>query len=267
MASTTIGQKAKNYEFDITGIDLKSVMQSDYSSIKFSAEDHQGHQTLTLKENNRNYVALFGDFNSDKLFSGNVVKIVQHVTTLTVVEGGKLTYTISGLDLTGADLKGAKTLADYLEGESYKIQGNATNDTIVAADQPDRIYGNDGNDMLSGLGGKDRLHGGNGLDRLLGGESNDLLDGGAGSDKLSGGAGIDTFVFIKNSGRDTIIDFDGVGNVHDVIDLSDYAGINRFKDIDISSHRHDVVIELNGHDEIVLKNVDIRDINRADFDF
>jgi len=267
MASTTIGQKAKNYEFDITGLDLKSLMQSDYSSIKFSAEDRQGHQTLTLKENSSNYIQLYGDFNENKLWGGNVVKIVQQVTTLTVVEGGKVSYTISGLDLTGADLTGAKTLAAYLEGESYKIQGNATNDTITTSDQADRLYGNDGNDTLSGMGGKDRIYGGNGVDKLLGGDSSDVLDGGKGNDRLTGGAGVDTFVFVKGSGSDTISDFDADGVVHDVLDLSDYAGINRFGDLDITRARHDVVITLNGHDEIVLKNVDITDVNKADFHF
>jgi serralysin len=51
------------------------------------------------------------------------------------------------------------------------------------------------------------LRGRGGEDILVGGAGNDLIEGGSGADELSGGAGVDTFVLVKGSGQDTVIDF------------------------------------------------------------
>src|SRR2546421_577626 len=66
----------------------------------------------------------------------------------------------------------------------------------------DVLVGNSGNNQLSGNGGNDQL---------LGGIGDDILIGGAGNDQLTGDSdgitGHDTFVVAKNSGVDTIVDF------------------------------------------------------------
>lgn len=65
--------------------------------------------------------------------------------------------------------------------------------------------------MLSGQDGDDRLDGGPG---------NDVLDGGAGNDLIIGGPGNDSFVFRKDFGHDTILDFQAAGAAHDSITFS-----------------------------------------------
>jgi Ca2+-binding RTX toxin-like protein len=287
MASTTIGAKAKNYDFDISDVDLKSFMKTDYDM-------HFGNTLVTLKENNKNYVELHGSFSLKGMIGGDFADGVKHIYSIKVVENGTVSYTVSGLDITGKDLDTSAKFAAYISSESYNISGNGTDNVIKAAahadqihgsggadkiyglDGQDKLYGDSGNDALIGGNQADRLDGGAGNDKLVGGSGADLLsggdqvdrlDGGAGSDKLIGGAGADLFIFVRGSGTDTISDFDATGKVHDDIDLSSYKGIDRFSDLDITSHKHDVIIELKNHDEIVLKNVNIHDLDRGDFNF
>jgi Ca2+-binding RTX toxin-like protein len=64
------------------------------------------------------------------------------------------------------------------------------------------------------------LSGQDGDDRLDGGPGNDVLDGGAGNDLIIGGPGNDSFVFRKDFGHDTILDFQAAGAAHDSITFS-----------------------------------------------
>jgi hypothetical protein len=47
-----------------------------------------------------------------------------------------------------------------------------------------------------------------------------VLDGGAGNDLIIGGPGNDSFVFRKDFGHDTILDFQAAGAAHDSITFS-----------------------------------------------
>jgi Ca2+-binding RTX toxin-like protein len=62
--------------------------------------------------------------------------------------------------------------------------------------------------------------GGSGNDSLQGLSGDDTLIGLAGNDVLSGGAGNDTYLFQADSGTDTVIDQEGVGNAIRFADLS-----------------------------------------------
>jgi Ca2+-binding RTX toxin-like protein len=92
---------------------------------------------------------------------------------------------------------------------------------------------------------------------------NDVLKGGAGDDQLSGGSGNDTFVFQKGGGRDVVTDFrDGF----DRIDASHLSGVDGMSDLRVMQVNHDTVIE-HGTDILVLKGVNVSDLDNSDFIF
>ena len=115
--------------------------------------------------------------------------------------------------------------------------GNAGDEILIAdGDDPGTavtVSGGGGSDYLLALGpagallqggsGNDTLLGGSGDDTLLGGTGIDLLDGGPGNDLIDPGANFTNSERIVISDRadgvDTIVNFDSVGSVHDVLDL------------------------------------------------
>jgi len=185
------------------------------------------------------YVEFYGAFVD--VGSKNPLDYVEHVTGYKFVVDGKMNYQVSGLDVDGGTLGSIKKLSKYLDGSDYKITGN---------DAANRLGGASGDDILDG------------------GKGNDWIVGNGGDDLLTGGAGKDHFVFHKGDGRDEITDFAAKGKSADTIDLSDYGEKLKFKDLDISRDgRHDLLIEIGKHDEILLHDVKIKDITAADFDF
>jgi hypothetical protein len=125
-------------------------------------------------------------------------------------------------------------------------------------------------DRFIGTRNKDKLLGTDGGDILRGRYSNDQLTGGHGDDTLTGGKGIDRFIFREGDGKDTIRDFDAIGQDHDIVDLSDLQSVNGFRDL-VKHHleqvgKHILIDGLNG-DEILLRNIDIKDLNASDFVF
>jgi trimeric autotransporter adhesin len=68
-----------------------------------------------------------------------------------------------------------------------KINGTATNDTLVGTDFADAIYGFSGDDSLIGDLGDDYIDGSDGNDSIFGGAGNDELYGGIGNDQIFGG--------------------------------------------------------------------------------
>lgn len=132
------------------------------------------------------------------------------------------------------------------------------------------IHGTHKNDVIHGGGANNTLHGNGGNDRLVGGRGGDVLDGGKGNDKLTGGADADIFVFSTGDGRDKITDFDTSGWDADRIDLSGVRSITGFRDL---VHNHmwqrgsNVVIDGGDGERIVLKGVDIDDLEASHFIF
>ena len=174
------------------------------------------------------------------------------------------------------------------------LTGSRHNDILAGDGGDNRLEGGDGNDDLYGgpAGGDDMMLGGNGDDRIFGGRGNDTLIGGEGSDLLKGGPGEDviiaegdymdvlyggtekdTFRFSpSNLGGGSIRDFtDG----EDVIDLTEFAGINSIDDLELVSHGHNVRIELSGTDlsgtdyltTIILSDFDMSNLDNSDFLF
>lgn len=114
-----------------------------------------------------------------------------------------------------------------------------------------------GNHKLNGTGNDD-------ADTLIGNGKRNVLSGLGGDDVLKGGKGGDTFVFTSGSGHDMIADF---GHGHDHVDLSGYAGVNDFNDLDIAKQGQDTVITLSAMDTITLKDVAPQHLSAGDFHF
>ena len=72
------------------------------------------------------------------------------------------------------------------------------------------------------------MDGGDGRDYLYGNEGDDILEGGAGNDHLEGGKGNDTYVFGRNFGKDTIVNYDISANRTDIIRFTDGQTLNDF---------------------------------------
>ncbi|MBL0371291.1 hypothetical protein JJB09_04550 [Rhizobium sp. KVB221] len=250
MASITISEAAGNYSFEVDNFSLS--MSGDWYSI--------GTSTLKYGDNKNNYVELHGKFNYSSGWSNaEAYDVIRSVDSLKLVENGKAQLTVTDLDILRADVKSEASIHSYFERQAYTINGNNGSNDISAAGMADKINGNGGNDQLSGLGGNDRLFGGAGNDTILGGK---------GADQLSGGAGADTFSFIKGDGRDTIADFTASGRGQDHIDLDDFGANLKFKNLDIDKlGRHDVDIDFGNGDHLILKDVNIRDIDARDFIF
>ena len=177
---------------------------------------------------------------------------------------------------------------DTLTGIEH-IVGSNHNDVLAGDGEDNYLDGGDGDDVLYGgpAGGDDMMYGGNGDDRVFGGRGNDILTGGAGNDVLKGGPGEDTLIadgddldvlfggteqdtfqfFPSDLGGGTIRDFtDG----EDVIDLTEFTGINSMNDLDIISHGGNVRIEVSGSDyltTIILSDFDINNLDSSDFLF
>ena len=177
---------------------------------------------------------------------------------------------------------------DTLTGIEHLV-GSNHNDILAGDGEDNLLDGGDGDDVLYGgpAGGDDRMYGGNGDDRIFGGKGNDILTGGEGNDVLKGGPGEDTFIvdgddmdvlyggtekdtfqfFPSNLGGGSIRDFnDG----EDVIDLTEFTGINSMDDLDIISHGDNVRIELSGTDyltTIILSDFGINNLDATDFLF
>ena len=169
---------------------------------------------------------------------------------------------------------------EHLVGSDHNdiLAGDGEDNVLRGGGGHDDLYGGPtgGDDDMYGDEGDDRIFGGRGDDTLTGGEGNDLLKGGPGEDiliadgddmdVLYGGADKDIFRFSPSDlGGGTIRDFsDG----EDVIDLTEFSGINSMDDLEIISHGHNVRIELSGTDyltTIILSDFAIANLDNSDF--
>ncbi|HHW4685782.1 MAG TPA: calcium-binding protein [Xylella sp.] len=133
------------------------------------------------------------------------------------------------------DASGLQALTDAgIPFVSGNREGSAAADMMFGDAGANLLRGGDGDDMLSGGDGDDTLYGGDGNDLLRGDAGNDLLDGGRGSNRLDGGAGndvlkvtwyannnvliggtdyVDTYLFNKGDGYDTIVEQSGSNRI------------------------------------------------------
>lgn len=137
-------------------------------------------------------------------------------------------------------------------------------DVGLGGDGNDILRGNAGNDILNGGDGNDTVRGGRDNDRIDGGAGRDVIVGGRGDDMLAGGADADLFIFNRESGTDTISDFE-IGA--DLIRLRG-VGSDDFDDIQeiITDTDAGAVIEI-GEVKITLEGVRAADLTESDFVF
>jgi hypothetical protein len=151
------------------------------------------------------------------------------------------------------------------------VLGFSGRDKIRTGAGDDFISGGAGHDKIRGRGGDDRLlgdiDGKRGNDRLIGGLGDDTLYADRGRDRLSGDDGADSFRVLADNGRDWILDFSGTGGEGDVIDLTAIDCIDDWASLEarLVEGRRNLVIELGDNDALVLKGLDIGDIQEADF--
>lgn len=177
-------------------------------------------------------------------------------------------YTL-GAFLENLALIGEGDIAGTGNDLSNSIEGTSGNNALLGLHGGDRLSGLAGTDMLDGGTGRDILFGGDGTDTLLGGGGRDALDGGGETDVLTGGGGADRFVFKDGYGIDTITDFVARGRRHDLIDLSDFDGINSFRDLKLHHIRRsgdDLIIVNGSGDELILEDTGRSELRRGDFD-
>lgn len=194
---------------------------------------------IRFVSDNKNYVEVGGSFVTDG--GKNPLDYVEEINSYKFVVNGKVSYQVTGLEIDGDTLGSFGKLGRYLDEHAYNITGNAAANLLSAGSSDDVING---------------------------GKGNDTIEGNSGDDFLIGGIGRDTFVFHKGDDQDEIKDFTVKGKMADEIDLSDYGEKLRFKDIDISREgKHDAVIEIGKHDEILLHNVNAKELTIHNFDF
>ena len=171
---------------------------------------------------------------------------------------------------------------EHLVGSEHNdiLAGDGEDNVLRGGGGHDDLYGGPagGDDEVYGDHGDDRVFGGRGDDTLTGGEGNDILKGGPGEDiliadgddmdVLYGGPDSDTFRFFPSDlGGGTIRDFsDG----EDVIDLTEFAGINSIDDLELISHGDNVQIEVSDTDYltiIILSDFDVGNLDATDFLF
>jgi Ca2+-binding RTX toxin-like protein len=174
-----------------------------------------------------------------------------------------------------------------------RILGNDADNVIEGGGGSDLIYGGRGNDtasyansnegvvvslqgLQSAVGGLSELLGfgfggdANGdalvsIENVIGSAYNDTFYGSRADNIFDGGDGIDTFVFGRNIGHDTIRDFDATGNDHDIIRLENVFDSWHELRNNMEDTGDDVVIYIDDHNSITLENVRFNDLNASDF--
>jgi serralysin len=87
------------------------------------------------------------------------------------------------------------------------VVGGKDNDSLAGSAGANLVYGNLGNDTCEGGDGADIVRGGQGDDSLAGGGGDDFMSGDRGNDTLTGGAGADIFHSFAGADIDRVLDF------------------------------------------------------------
>ncbi len=88
------------------------------------------------------------------------------------------------------------------------LKGGNGDDTLKGSYGDDTLKGGRGDDDLVDTSGNNFMYGGRGDDFMVAGDGDDVLKGGRDDDILYSGGGADRFVFGRNSGFDSVMDYE-----------------------------------------------------------
>jgi serralysin len=244
---------------------------SALSKLVFAAWDAGGRDTFDFSNFGQNQLIDLraGFFSNVGGLTGNVT-IAQGVT-IEQASGGGGSDVINGND--AGDTLFGNGGADQINGGAGfdRENGNIGNDTVHGAgggdwvtggQNDDVLFGDDGADILNGnLGadtgdggaGNDTVRGGQGDDVLTGGAGDDLMTGDLGNDTMTGGPGADSFRAFAGGGVDVITDFNRAEGDRIVLDPGTAHSAAQVG--------ADVVIDLGGGAQTVLKNVQLASLD------
>ncbi|MSN96943.1 tandem-95 repeat protein, partial [Campylobacter sp. FMV-PI01] len=127
------------------------------------------------------------------------------------------------------------------------------------------ILAGNGNDTIDSGNGNDYIDSGSGNDEIYAGDGDDTLIGGKGNDTLQGGMGSDTYVFGRDFGKDTIINYNP-DNSKDTIKFID--GIVK-DDISFKREANNLILTLKDDnqtsDDLLNNNSSSNSITLIDF--
>ena len=270
---------SSSVRFTLGNLNLNELANYDSTLFNNVFEVFRGvtyEDVLTLRTSDESGANLAGTgFVLDDVGAGvsGTVHLVQGVGP-----GDQTIFSITGLTIGIFDLDAAIASGTFYDDLIIWRAQFSGIDTMTFSNSNDNMRGFGGGDTMNGRGGSDRLkgdsgndilNGGNGNDVLIGGSGRDFLSGDAGKDRLKGVGGSDVFIFSDGGGKDKILDFDANNNRED-IDLSAVTNIEDFSDL-TSNHMtqvgDNVVIDDGDNLIITLMNVDIADLNNANFVF
>jgi Ca2+-binding RTX toxin-like protein len=185
--------------------------------------------------------------------SADIVRGYTNNDTLLGWEGSDAIYGGTGNDYVNGNMG-----TDVVNGEAGNdlAAGGKDNDTVYGGLGDDTVNGNLGADVVYGNEGSDTVRGGKEADAVYGGEGNDTVYGDLGNDLLSGSAGADVFVFVDNSGIDTILDFDALDSIRIQANING-SGITGFTDIAGHTTQTDsgISLDLGGGNSVLLAGI------------
>ncbi|PYG25458.1 VCBS repeat-containing protein, partial [Pelagimonas varians] len=185
--------------------------------------------------------------------------------------GGTVTWTYDVPSASIADLVVGQTKVETFEVSVLDSNGASATETVTilvsggSAGSLAALFGTDGAENLTGTLASEAMFGSGGDDTIV---------GAGGSDRMWGGDGGDTFVFEDLGASATINDFQDGPDAQDVLDISAF-GIVDFAALQLAispvgspdTLQNDVLIQLDDNDSILLRNVDIADLDADDFVF
>jgi Ca2+-binding RTX toxin-like protein len=285
MTTITIGQAAGNFDFDLSDLSLKAILDKNSSLVDTDlvVGDKTATGWLSFTTGVKGQViTVDGTFISKGIFSDGPAHAVKEIDDATITRGKTTLVTMSDLGLTGDDLKTTAAFDDYLDSQHYTIKGNDSDNVLGGGGASDTLIGGGGDDTYSygagdkivegkgGAGGFDTivssltvnlakfanveavtLTGKGDIDATGNGAAN-TLGGNDGDNVLDGGKGADRLV--GGNGDDTYIVDDAKDVVvetgkkdHDTIDASVSINLSKMKTIeDVSlSGKHDLDVTGN----------------------